>query len=147
VVPLFGSQSLHVLVVDDNTDAAETLAGVLRIAFGGAAAQLAFERKLRSLVVLDTGLPDMNGEELARHIRRYPQRKSVRIVALTGLGTERYRERSREAGVDFHLLKPVDPDALLQILSQPIARKAELHSMKANAAEVGASEHANDLQT
>jgi len=126
IVPLFKARP-HVLVVDDNRDAAETLAIMLRtegfpvsVAYDGSAAMLAFERIAPSIVLLDMGLPDMNGTEVARRIRQQPNGKPVHIIAVTGWGQEEDRERTRDAGVDAHLVKPVDPSDLLRLLTQRI---------------------------
>ena len=126
IVPLFRSRP-HVLVVDDNADAAETLADVMRlegfpvsVAFDGVAALSAFDRIHPAVVLLDMGLPDMNGTTVAREMRSRPHGKSIQIIAVTGWGQKQDRERSREAGVDLHMVKPVDPGALLQMLNRHI---------------------------
>jgi CheY-like chemotaxis protein len=64
-------------------------------------------------------MPGMNGLEVARRLRRSPEGQSVQLVALTGWGQEKDHERTREAGFDWHLLKPIDPSALSQVLSSP----------------------------
>lgn len=123
VVPLFNSRT-HVLVVDDNADAAESLAEVLRlegfpvsVAFDGGGALSAFDRFRPAVVLLDMGLPDMNGTAVARQMRSRPHGKSIQIIAVTGWGQEHDREDSRAAGVDLHMVKPVDPAALLETLT------------------------------
>jgi CheY-like chemotaxis protein len=68
-------------------------------------------------VLLDIGLPGMNGYDVAQAIRRLPQGQSLVLVALTGYGQSDDRRRSHEAGFDFHLVKPVDPDVLVALLS------------------------------
>ena len=113
----------RVLVVDDNADAAATLALLLQLkgheAFtagdGGAALEVA-ERQRPDLVFLDIGLPDMNGLEVARKLRALLGDRAA-VVALTGWGREEDRSRSRAAGCDAHLTKPVDPDAIDAALS------------------------------
>jgi CheY-like chemotaxis protein len=133
-VPLRNSRP-HVLIVDDNADAAETLADMMRlegfpvgVAFDGAAALSAFERIRPAVVLLDMGLPDMSGTAVAREMRSRPHGKSVQIIAVTGWGQEHDREHSREAGVDLHLVKPVDPVALLQTLTRRIDAIAQVAS-------------------
>ncbi len=104
---------LRVLVVDDNEDAANTLADILRltghhaeVAFSGAKALQAATDLDVDLVLLDIGLPDMDGFEVARRLRRVVRRGS-RLVAVTGYGTAEDRRRSLEAGFDEHVVKPV----------------------------------------
>jgi CheY-like chemotaxis protein len=69
------------------------------------------------VVLLDIGLPVMNGYEVCRALRREPHHGTIRIVALTGWGQERDRQRATEAGFDAHLVKPVDPAALAALLT------------------------------
>jgi DNA-binding response OmpR family regulator len=90
------------------------------VAFDGVAALSAFDRIHPAVVLLDMGLPDMNGTTVAREMRSRPHGKSIRIIAVTGWGQKQDRERSREAGVDLHMVKPVDPGALLQMLNRHI---------------------------
>ena len=119
-----GPRGRKILVVDDNVDAAEMLATLLEleghaptVAYDGASAIEQFERARPDVVLLDLGLPDLDGLEVARHMRaRSPQ---VLLVAVTGYGDESIRARSREAGFDHHLLKPVDFDVLRAMLSRP----------------------------
>jgi CheY-like chemotaxis protein len=109
--------------VDDNTDAAESLAMLLR-ALGhdvltvhdGEQAVAAAAGFRPDVVLLDIGLPKMNGYEAARRIRDQGGR-GVTLVALTGWGQEEDRRRSREAGFDHHLTKPVAPAVLLELLA------------------------------
>jgi PAS domain S-box-containing protein len=110
--PLAGQR---ILVVDDNQDAADTLAMLLeadgalaRAVYDGAAALAALPGLRPHTVLLDLGMADMDGFEVARRIRADPAWSGMRIVALTGWGQGRDRERTREAGFDFHLTKPVD---------------------------------------
>ncbi len=114
----------RVLVVDDNRDAAESLAMLVEhgghaavVAYDGAAALAAAERERPDVVLLDIGLPQMNGHDVCREIRKAPWGQTMRVVALTGWGQEEDRRRSREAGFDAHLVKPVDFDALLKLLA------------------------------
>ena len=116
-----------VLVVDDNPDAAEMLAMYVRSlgyrvesALDGPAALRVAERMSPTIGLLDIGLPVMDGFEVARRLRSTAAHKRIRLVAITGYGQEADRERSRSAGFDAHLVKPVDLDqlrALLQDLS------------------------------
>jgi PAS domain S-box-containing protein len=114
----------RVLVVDDNADAADTLAMVLglrgydvRVARDGPAALEAAREFLPQLVLLDIGLPGMDGYAVARALRSGPANGPLRLVALTGYGREEDRRRSAEAGFDDHVVKPIAPDELLQLLA------------------------------
>jgi PAS domain S-box-containing protein len=116
--------SRSVLVVDDNRDAADSLAilfGALgrdvHTAYDGPSG-LAAVRALRPAVVfLDIGMPGMDGYEVAAEVRRDPELHDVTLVALTGWGSEEDRRRSRDAGFDHHLVKPVDVDTLENVLA------------------------------
>jgi PAS domain S-box-containing protein len=123
-VPGAPTQPRRVLVVDDNVDAAESLAMVLRMmghqartAHNGQAALAAAQEFQPQVALLDIGLPGMDGYEIARRFRRQPGLGQALLVALTGYGQEDDRRRSREAGFDHHLVKPVDLDALQQLLA------------------------------
>ncbi len=116
--------SLRVLVVDDNADSADTLAMLLRmsghevaVARDGYSAVDQTASFRPDLVLLDIGLPGISGYEAARRIRQLPGGPAVQLVALTGWGQEDDRRRSREAGFDQHLVKPVDFDALRNLLA------------------------------
>jgi PAS domain S-box-containing protein len=115
---------LRVLVVDDNVDAARSLTMLLqayghevRATHSGAEAVRAAAEFFPRVVFLDIGLPGMDGHEVARHLRAQPGGDEVLLVALTGYGQEEDRRRSREAGCDRHLVKPVDPEELEQLLA------------------------------
>jgi PAS domain S-box-containing protein len=115
---------LSVLVVDDNKDAAESLAMLLRtagaeihIAHDGPTALAAFERSEPHVVLLDIGMPDMDGCEVARRLREIARPERVALVALTGWGQDEDRRRVREAGFDHHLVKPVELAALQALLA------------------------------
>ncbi len=120
---LASAASLHVLVVDDNLDAAESLAEVVRmlgatvsVAHDGAQAlNLAAANGLPQLVLLDLGLPGMDGFETAREWRRRFGTES-RLVALTGYGSDEDRRRSARSGFDRHLVKPVPVDVIEALL-------------------------------
>ena len=115
--------SLRILVVDDNRDAADSLAMLLRTsgndirtAYDGAeAVQLAndFEPEV---VLLDIGLPNMDGHEVAQRIRQEPWGRRTCLIAVTGWSDEADRARSRAAGFDHHLVKPLDTSHLAQLL-------------------------------
>jgi PAS domain S-box-containing protein len=109
----------RVLVVDDNVDAAESIAAILRLSgfsvrcvYDGTSAVDAAQASVPDVVVLDIGLPDISGYEVARRLRASPRTRHVPLVAVTGYGQESDRRRSSEAGIDHHLTKPVDPEAL-----------------------------------
>jgi CheY-like chemotaxis protein len=122
----------RILVVDDNADAAVSLSMFLRlkghevqVAHDGTAGLAAASSYRPDVAFLDIGMPGMDGYELARRIRLDPDLKSVALVALTGWGQEEDRRRSSEAGFDHHLVKPVDPDDLRQLLESLLARSCE----------------------
>src|SRR5512145_1199876 len=118
--------SRRVLVVDDNEDAAESLAALLRIfghevgvAFDGEQA-LALAPELKpDLVLLDLGMPRMDGHEVARRMRAAPWGAAIKIVALSGFGDSSDRARSLDAGCNDHLVKPVSPADLEHLLASP----------------------------
>jgi two-component system CheB/CheR fusion protein len=119
----------RILIVDDNLDAAGSLAALLgrdghetRTTPDGKGALDAIEEGFDpEFVLLDIGLPDMNGYEVAKRIRANGRRSSTWIVALTASGQAEDRVRSHEAGFDAHLVKPVDYEALTKILSSESA--------------------------
>jgi CheY-like chemotaxis protein len=119
------TRPLPVTIVDDNLDAGHSLAVLLRAhghtvqVYEDASTTLrAPEVEGTEVFILDIGLPDMTGYELARRLRRQPGHANAVFVALTGYGQERDRELSRQAGFDHHLVKPVDIAKLAQILAQ-----------------------------
>ena len=115
----------RVLVVDDNVDAANTLAMLLRllhqdvvqVVFDGPAAVKAIEQLKPDVVFLDIGLPGMSGYDVAKTLRARPEFRDLLLVAVTGYGQENDRRRSREAGFDHHLVKPIPPQAIEQVLA------------------------------
>ncbi|WP_170162373.1 hybrid sensor histidine kinase/response regulator [Caldimonas tepidiphila] len=116
---------LRILVADDNRDAAESLALLLaqeghetRVAHGGEAALQQAEAFRPDLACLDIGMPDLNGYEVAQRLRATPWGARIRLVALTGWGTEEDRRRALQAGFDAHLTKPVDLQALSRLLRE-----------------------------
>jgi CheY-like chemotaxis protein len=115
----------RILVVDDNRDAADTLAMVLelaghevRTAYDGTDALRLAEVFLPRVMLLDIGMPLMDGYQAARQIRDRTWGKSMVLVALTGWGQEQDRRRTREAGFDHHLVKPVDPQAISELIEE-----------------------------
>ncbi len=115
----------RVLVVDDNADAAVTLQLLLQslghethVVHDGAAALDAARRLEPDVVLLDIGLPGLDGYEVARRLREMEAARPLRIIAVTGWGTEADRRRSQEAGFDLHLVKPLDPEELAQVLGR-----------------------------
>jgi CheY-like chemotaxis protein len=116
-------QALRILVVDDNVDAAAVLAGILTehghevVAVTDAMeAMSTFDGFRPQVVLLDIGMPGMNGLEIARRIRERARSPRPLIVAVTGWAKSEDEARSREAGFDLHLVKPVEEAALLQLL-------------------------------
>jgi CheY-like chemotaxis protein len=114
----------RILVVDDNLDAARTLDTLLRMrghevrmAHTGQEALAVAAEFLPQVVLLDIGLPDMVGYEVARRLRRMPELGNVILIAQTGWGQDEDRRRSREAGFDAHLVKPVELGAIRQVLA------------------------------
>jgi signal transduction histidine kinase/CheY-like chemotaxis protein len=114
-----------VLVVDDNHDAADSLGELLgamglgvQVAYSGEQALQAAASRHFDVAVLDIGMPGMDGCELARRLRDRPGLQALRLIALTGWGQDTDRARFASAGFDHHLLKPVDPDALLDLVQQ-----------------------------
>ena len=113
------SSPRRILVVDDNEDAAELLADMLTsvghevvVAHDGPQALRAIERFVPDVAVLDIGLPVMDGYELAGKLREALGDKTPRLIAATGYGQDHDRERSRVAGFELHLVKPLQPDKL-----------------------------------
>jgi CheY-like chemotaxis protein len=113
-----------VLVVDDNRDAADSLGILLRclgievhVAHDAPSALEAMRIFSPAIVLLDLGMPGMDGYELARRIRQQRKFKDVLLIALTGWGQPEDRRRTMEAGIDHHLVKPVEIDALQSLLA------------------------------
>jgi CheY-like chemotaxis protein len=125
-VPSTPLSARRILMVDDNVDGAECLALLLRMsghivqtAHDGRTALEAALVILPDVVLLDIGLPDMDGYEVARRMRQEKALEQTRLVALTGYGQEEDLRRSHAAGFFAHLVKPVDVDALRELLDQP----------------------------
>jgi CheY-like chemotaxis protein len=113
------------LIVDDNRDSADSLAMLLEItgnkiflAYDGVEALEALDQHRPEVVLLDIGLPKLDGHEVCRRIREKAWGKDIVIIALTGWGQEDDRRKSEEAGFNGHLVKPVDYDLLLSLLAE-----------------------------
>jgi signal transduction histidine kinase/CheY-like chemotaxis protein len=118
-------KAARVLVVEDNADIAESLTMLLemlghrvRAAHDGVEALDAARANVPDVMLVDIGLPGMDGYEVARRVRRDPDLKQVVLVALTGYGREEDKRQALAAGFDFHLVKPVNPDALNGLVAQ-----------------------------
>jgi len=114
----------RVLVVDDNRDAAETLAAMvgllgheIRIAYDGAEAVATAEAWLPEVILMDIGMPRLNGYEAARQIRAAGWGREMLLIATTGWGQDDDRRRTREAGFDYHLVKPVEQTVVQELLA------------------------------
>jgi PAS domain S-box-containing protein len=117
-------RALSVLIVDDNSDAADAVAQLLRLsghrveaAYSSLTALEAAERLQPDAIVLDVGLPHLDGYEVARRLRGNPATREAFIIGLTGYGQPEDIARAREAGFDDYLIKPADPDRLDELLS------------------------------
>jgi CheY-like chemotaxis protein len=111
-------------VVDDNADAADSVAKILglmghevRCAYNGYAALKEAHAFHPEVFVLDIGLPGMDGYEVARRLRALDAFAHAPLVAVTGYGQDEDRARSRDAGFDYHLTKPIDPEVLADIIA------------------------------
>lgn len=116
--------ALRILIVDDNEDSADSMAQLLsalgaevKVAYGGHSALELLPVHRPSVVLLDLGMPDLDGHEVARQVRLDPELRDVTLIALTGWGQEETRRRTKEAGFDHHLVKPVEFEALLALLA------------------------------
>jgi PAS domain S-box-containing protein len=116
----------RILVVDDNVDAADSLAALLEmadhrtaLAYDGESAVEMAEIFRPDVVLLDIGLPKLDGHETAQRIRERPWGRGVVLVAITGWGQEEDLHKSRDAGFDHHLVKPVDLAVLMNLLATP----------------------------
>ena len=114
----------RILLADDNRDAAESLAIILRLeghevelAHDGAMALESFVLKRHDVALLDIGMPKVNGYEVAKEIRAKPGGDEVLLIAITGWAQDTDRARSRAAGFDHHLTKPVEPGTLIELLA------------------------------
>jgi CheY-like chemotaxis protein len=111
--------------VDDNVDSADSLAMLLsltghnvRTAHDGPSAIQEARAHRPDVILLDIGLPRMDGFEVARRLRQDPDMRAVLLIAMTGYGQEEDRRKTQEAGFDLHLVKPVDADELTRIFAR-----------------------------
>src|ERR671912_2532174 len=118
-------QRFRILVVDDNHDSALSLAMMLsimghetRTAHDGESAVATAESFLPDVVLLDIGLPKLNGYEVAQRIRESAWGQAMFLIAVTGWGQEEDRQRSSEVGLNVHMVKPVEPAVLERLLSE-----------------------------
>ena len=120
------TRSAHrIMVVDDNVDAAESLAMMLELdghfvvrAHDGAAAIAIASSERPSVMLLDIGLPDIDGYELARRLRALPEVDNALLIAVTGYGQAEDRRRAEDAGFDRYLMKPVEFESLRSMLQE-----------------------------
>ncbi|MFD2365080.1 ATP-binding protein [Pseudoduganella sp. GCM10020061] len=119
------ARALRIMVVDDNVDAVEMLATLLQAAGHEVVTAIrgceALERSREAapdVFILDIGLPDMDGNELARKLRGQPETHDAVLIALTGYGLGADRDQTKAAGFDHHLVKPVNADVLCRLLGQ-----------------------------
>ena len=122
-LPVRATSGLKVLLVDDNTDATESLALLLkmaghevRTAASGSAALKIAQSFLPNAIVLDIGLPRMNGYKVAQRLRAAPATAHALLIALTGYGQAKDRRLAEASGFDHHLVKPVNLNELLAVL-------------------------------
>ncbi len=128
------SAALSVLVVDGYEDAAQSTAELLalcghavRVAGCGADALREAAAEMPDVVLLDIGLPDIDGWQVAERMRRQATGKQPVVVAVTGYGAEADRQQSADAGIDLHIIKPADPVALTDLLARV---RRDLHSCR-----------------
>lgn len=129
--PLQPRGQKRVLVVDDNRDSADTMAALLlarghevRTLYDGQSVISIVAEYQPDVVLLDIGLPNINGYDLARHLRQTESSRHIVLAAVTGYGQDDDRRRVREAGFDHHLLKPLEPEALEKIIDSVPAHAA-----------------------
>ncbi len=126
-------QRPKVLIVDDNHDAADSLQALFEMencnvdtAYDGQAAVAAVELAMPDMIVMDLGMPSMDGYEAARRIRRQPGSQRILMIALTGWGQSDARQRTLEAGFDHHLIKPVNFDEIKRLASARLLKGPQL---------------------
>jgi two-component system, sensor histidine kinase len=125
------NRRLRILVVDDLADAADSLAILLRIlghevrtAYDGSTALVAAEQFQPHAVLLDIGLPRLDGYQVARRLRQIDALQSACLIALSGYGRDSDVEQAYQAGFHLHLLKPVSADRLTTLLAELVSRLA-----------------------
>lgn len=118
--------SRRILVVDDNSDAADSLAMLLRLlgndvrtSYNGRTALQLAREFLPEIIFLDLAMPGMSGFEVAQQLRSTDESRSTFLIAMTGYAQDADRCRSREVGFDDHLVKPTDPRVLAAVLRKP----------------------------
>jgi CheY-like chemotaxis protein len=121
-----GHQRVRILLVEDYEDAAQSMAMLLKlhdyqvdIVRDGAQAIAAALLQRPDAILLDIGLPGVNGYQVASTLRQEASCKDTLIIAVSGYGQAEDQRRSREAGIDHHLLKPIDSEVLLELLPRP----------------------------
>ena len=131
---LEAGKNLRVLVVEDNRDSAESLRRLLElcgysvtVAYSSHEGLEAAQQTRPDIVLCDIGLPDSDGYALAAALRSDPVTSRARLIAVTAYGGEQDMQRSREAGFQVHLVKPVKPESLLQQLDQPAGGARQVH--------------------
>ena len=124
VTPTAAPRRFKILVVDDNHDSALSMAMMLQImghdtrtAHDGESAVSTAETFLPEVVLLDIGLPKLNGYEVAQRIREKTWGQAMYLIAVTGWGQDEDRQRSSEVGLNLHMVKPVEPAALEKLLA------------------------------
>jgi len=149
VTPLVAASAARlarrILIADDNNDALESLATLLQLSGhevftatnGGTALQSA-ERHLPEVALLDIGMPLLDGYEVAKRIRAQPWGQRITLVALTGWGQDSDRRRSREAGFDSHLVKPLDLETLTDLLARLPSASARRPAATGSSTPLGA---------
>jgi CheY-like chemotaxis protein/two-component sensor histidine kinase len=121
--------AMRILIVDDNRDAADTLGRLLRIvghdvrtAYDGEQGVQAANEFRPHAMLLDIGMPKLNGYDACRHIRQEPWGKNIVLVAVTGWGQDQDKQKAEEAGFDRHMVKPVEPKRLMRLLEELCVR-------------------------
>jgi PAS domain S-box-containing protein len=124
----------RVLIADDNRDAADSLAMLLRleghevaVVHSGGEAVAAFDTLVPDVALLDIGMPELDGYHVARHMRQHASGRDILLVAVTGWGQESDRARALAAGFDYHFTKPIEPQRLSELLRAAPAAGASMH--------------------
>jgi len=150
-VPIATVGKLRVLVVDDNLDAVQTLGRLVRLlghvahlAYDGEQAIAAASEWQPQVILMDIGMPKLNGYEAAQRIRATSWGQHMVLIAATGWGQEDDKRRTKEAGFDHHLVKPVDTNLLRELLANCLADDAgieqpEVAAMKDRHSELAVS--------
>jgi CheY-like chemotaxis protein len=118
------ASSLRIVVIDDHPDAADMLQALVqrsghqaRAAYDGKSGLKLVDELSPDVVFVDIGMPNINGYEVARTLRRFPGHQSLRLVAVTGWGQLQDKQRAIDAGFDEHLTKPITPEDIERVLS------------------------------